>query len=267
VRTGSGEVRAVTAADYSSAGFVTGTIPAVIAGRDVVYSREVFTLDPALSFTGGSLLLTGSREREYFGAAVTLARRLSDGWMIRGYLNYGEAEWKVDDEYLRNNDPNRLTGGGDVDGDLFVTRSAGAGRGERFYQSSWSANLNGMVQIASDRPWGFNLSGNVQARQGHPMPFFAQLPGAGGELYTVGAVDDLGELRLGDVVTVDLRVEKELGLSAGGMGLVFGIDAFNVTNEGTALSRERNLSVGRAFFVNDTMGPRVFRMSVRLVWK
>ena len=62
-------------------------------------------------------------------------------------------------------------------------------------------------------------------------------------------------------------MEKELGLPGGRVKLLVGVDAFNITNEGTALSRERNLSLSRAFFVNDTMGPRIFRLGTRIVWK
>ena len=39
-------------------------------------------------------------------------------------------------------------------------------------QSTWSANLNGMYQVAPDRPWGFNFAANLFAREGYPLPYF-----------------------------------------------------------------------------------------------
>ena len=37
-------------------------------------------------------------------------------------------------------------------------------------QSSWSWNLNGMFQVAPDRPWGFNVAANLHGREGYPLP-------------------------------------------------------------------------------------------------
>ena len=47
----------------------------------------------------------------------------------------------------------------------------------------------------------------------------------------------------------------------------FGVDVFNVTNEGTELSRLRNLASGNRYFLNDNVSPRIYRLGVRLGWK
>jgi hypothetical protein len=67
-------------------------------------------------------------------------------------------------------------------------------------------------------------------------------------------------------MTADLRVEKEFALTSA-VNFTFGIDVFNVTNEGTELSRLRDLSAGNVFFLNDNISPRIYRLGVRLGWR
>jgi hypothetical protein len=229
----------------------------------------VFSLRDNFDFTGGTLLLNGARERDYLGTAETFTKRLANRWMLRGYVNYGDSEWSVPSEYTRNQDPNRSAnnaGGGDRDGDLYVTRSTGSGKGERFLQSTWSANLNGMYQVAPDRPWGFNLSAAIQAREGYPIPYFDNIETTDGSSRNVGVLSDLGAYRLDDLTTADIRLEKEFALTSA-VNFTFGIDVFNITNEGTELSRNRNLSTSNVFSLNDNVSPRIYRLGVRLGWK
>ncbi|HUP21339.1 MAG TPA: TonB-dependent receptor, partial [Thermoanaerobaculia bacterium] len=169
-----GVVRTLRASDYVFDSTFCGDIPAsnLSGGPAQSFCRDLFVRRPGLANTGGSLLLNGSRERDYLGASVTFTKRLANRWMLRGYVNYGDAEWDVPQDYLDNSNPNRSTGGGDRDGDLYLTASAGSGKGERFLQSTWTSNLTGMYQVAPDRPWGFNLSASVQAREGYPIPYF-----------------------------------------------------------------------------------------------
>ena len=275
-----GQVRTVTAGDYVldtgnealQNGRLVGTVSDPNAGGSAFnYSIPMFTLAPGLDFTGGQLLLNGSRQREYVGGAVTFTKRLANRWMLRGYVNFGEAEWDIDQEYLNNSDPNNnnITAdfdGGERDGDLFITRSTGSGKGERFLQSSWSANLNGLYQVAPDRPWGFNISASLQAREGYPLPYFNRVTTTDGTSRQVRVLDDYAEFRLDDLVTADIRIEKEFALTSA-VNFTFGLDAFNITNEGTELSRIRDLASTRAFYLNDNVSPRIYRLGVRLGWK
>ena len=249
-------------------GFLIGSLGGPNAGGGPFdYSVPVYSLRPGVALTGGQYLTNGTREREYLGYSVNFAKRLANRWMMRGYVNYGESEWKVDDEFLFHNDPNAAAGGGDRDGDLYLTLSAGSGKGQRFLQSSWSANLTGLYQIAPNRPWGFNLSGAVQAREGYPTPYFYNgLSTSDGVSRGINVVDDFSDFRLDDLVTLDLRIEKEFALSAA-VNFTFGLDVFNVTNEGTELSRQRDVSSSSLYFLNDNVSPRIYRLGVRLGWK
>ncbi|HVS16443.1 MAG TPA: TonB-dependent receptor [Thermoanaerobaculia bacterium] len=267
-----GEVRTATRNDYVADGFFTGTIPGGITGGPALsVNVPLFALDDRYELTGGQLLLNGSRQREYLGGAVTFTKRLANRWMLRGYLNYGDAEWDIDDEYLLNSDPNQNSitvnfDGGEVDGDVFVERSAGSGKGERFLQSAWSYNLNGLYQVAPDRPWGFNLSASIQGREGYATPYAAAVTGSDGIARTIRVTDFSDDYRLDDVMTTDVRLEKELALTSA-VNFTFGVDVFNVTNEGTELSRLRSITSGSRFFLNDNISPRIYRLGVRLGWK
>ncbi len=268
VRNSDGSVRTLNRNDYVADGFLTGSFDDPNSGGAAgTFNVPVFAEVGGLDFTGGSMLTNGSRERDYQGLAVNFTKRLSNRWMLRGYVNYGEAEWSIDDEYLFNSDPNLVSGGGDVDGQLYLTRSTGSGKGERFLQASWTSNLNGMYQVAPTRPWGFNLSASVQAREGYPVPYIfdANLT-SDGLTRDVNVVDDFNDYRLDDLATVDLRIEKEFSLSSA-VNFTFGMDVFNVTNEGTELSRVREINTSRAFFLNDNVSPRIYRLGVRLGWK
>ncbi len=267
-----GQVRTINQNDYVADGSLTGTIGDPNSGGPVSrYDVPLFALSQDFDFTGGSLLLNGSREREYEGIALTFTKRLANRWMLRGYVNYGQAEWKVDDEYRFNSDPNanNITvnfDGGEEDGDLFITRSTGSGKGERFLQSSWTANLNGLYQVAPDRPWGFNISASLQSREGYVTPYFFQTTTSDDVSRQIRVLDDYDDFRLDDLTTIDLRLEKEFALTSA-VNFTFGIDAFNITNEGTELSRIRDLSSSNAFFLNDNVSPRIYRLGVRLGWK
>ena len=155
-----GEVRLVNAGDFVSAGNVTGTIPGTGQG----YSREIFRFNPGgfLTDSGGDLMLNNGRGINHFGASVNVTKRLSNRWMLRGFIHFDDTEWDVPADYNARTNPNRAIG--DADGDIFL--QADTLRGTRFLQSSWSTNLNGMYQIAPDRAWGFNISGNIQGREG-----------------------------------------------------------------------------------------------------
>ena len=123
-----------------------------------------------------------------------------------------------------------------------------------------------MVQIAPLRPWGFNLSTNVLAREGSTTVYVVPHRGSDGAFRNIYVQDDFDDHRLDDVWVVDLRLEKQFAINES-TNLTFDIDAFNVANRSTELSRENELSSSRAFFLNDSLSPRIYRVGVRLSWK
>ena len=265
-------MRTITRFDFENDGTFTGSIPGGNSGGSAsTFAVPVFALTSDFDFTGGDFLLNGSREREYLGTALTFTKRLANRWMLRGFVNFEDGEWDVPQEYTDNSDPNAnnitaVFDGGEKDGDTYITIETGSGKGERFLQSAWSANLTGMYQVAPDRPWGFNLSASMQAREGFPTPYFGSVTTSDGTARQIRVVDSYEDYRLEDILTTDVRIEKEFALTSA-VNFTFGIDVFNITNEGTELSRLRDVTSLNAFFLNDNVSPRIYRLGVRLGWK
>jgi hypothetical protein len=263
--------RIATRNDYVPDGTVDTTLP---DGRQV--SVPIFALNPASEFSGGNLLLNGDREIGYTGAFINLTKRLSNRWMARGYFQFGEAEWDVPDSYLQFDDPNPFgccpaavsgSPGNDVDGGLAAIVSAGSGaKGDVVLQSSWSWNLNGMYQVAPDQPWGFNIAANLFGREGYVLPLMFETTGSDGNTRLIQLTRDIDDFRADDIFNTDVRIEKEFG-AAEDIGLTFSIDVFNVFNENYVLQRERDMATGSAWYLRETLSPRIYRLGARIAWR
>ncbi|MGB6335892.1 MAG: hypothetical protein WBG96_09825, partial [Thermoanaerobaculia bacterium] len=257
-----GAVRTASAAEYVPDRVVSGTLP-----DGSPYSVQTLAADPAgLASTSGQLLTGGVREIDFFGTSLTLTKRLTNQWMLRGFVNYNfKEEWDVPRSYFANNDPNRVQPGflnGSVaDGESFVTSANGF-----WLHSTWQWNLNGMYQVAPDRPWGFNIAANLYGREGYPIPYFQGVSGLDGIRRNIMVVDDITDFRYEDVFTTDLRLEKEFR-ATGNTSLTFSIDGFNIFNEGYVMRRYENLAAGNANWVRETLSPRIWRLGVRLNWR
>jgi hypothetical protein len=177
--------------------------------------------------------------------------------MARGFVNYiFKEEWNVPSSYFDNNDPNR-TGANVIDGQPFT---------ESGYVSSWQWNLNGMYQVAPERPWGFNVAGNLTGRQGYPNRYFRRTRGSDGINRAIMVVENSTDFRKDDVFVTDLRLEKEFAAS-GNTSLTFSIDGFNVFNKGYVLGINTNLGSSTVNWVTNTLSPRIYRLGVRVNWR
>src|SRR6185436_10673332 len=197
-------------------------------------------LRPGVSTRGGGFLTNGDREQEYKGAAITFNKRLANRWMLRGNFTWADWTWsKVPDSELEN--PTETLAGGTHEGDV-VMQGSGTGSGSKggiYINSKWSYSVNGLYQIAPDRPWGFNVAANLTGREGYPIPYWRRRGGGLARdnftLQSVSVVDDPDEFRFDDIHMVDARVEKEFSFSD--FGLTLGVDVFNVFNEAYVLQR------------------------------
>jgi len=232
-----------------------------------------YVLKPTLSTRGGAFLSNSSGQSStYKGASLALNKRLSNHWMMRGNFSY--SDWKFGSP---NGIPDltELLPGGNRSGDAVLV-GAGAGSGPKeyvFINSKWSGSLNGMYQVAPDRPWGFNAAGNLTARQGYALPYYVQvnLPGnyAGGptEDVLVGRPD---ANRLPDLYTFDARLEKELTFQS--FGLTLSVDCFNLFNSSTITQRVTALGIPASAtngpnYVYEILAPRVYRFGARLSFR
>jgi len=258
----SGDVRLARREDYVEETVLTGALPDATP-----FAVPVFALVPGLSLTGGSLLTTGDREIEVRGIALSVVKRLSGRWMLRGFLNYADTEWSVPESFFAFDDPTNLHPSIAADDDGQAVVEAQSRFAEIFLNSRWQAHLSGLYRVAPERPWGFDLAANLYAREGYPLPYTRSFVSAlDGQARLVQAVERVDDFRTDDLVTVDLRLAKELPLAGDRLGLTVGLDLFNALNEGTVLRRTLQLNSPRADFVNETLSPRVWRLGLRLSW-
>lgn len=271
-----GVVRPVTRADYAQVGTVQGSIPGGGNFSEPVFAlRSGVSLDPAR----GSFTRNSDLEQDYLGLNLTFNKRLSNRWLLRGFVNF--ADWTYENRNAADlQDPTR--GIGTTNGDQVLVRSAGSGsKGEVWISSQWSANVSGMYQVAPDRPWGFNVSADVNLREGFAIPYRTSISSRSGftgdsigRAPLVSATTD--SFRNDDVIMINTRIEKEFTFSD--FGLTIGIDGFNIFNNNDTLQTDGVLSssyfdnagvqVGgftntNANFVNETISPRIFRIGAR----
>ncbi|HEY6321562.1 MAG TPA: hypothetical protein VJA16_08410, partial [Thermoanaerobaculia bacterium] len=236
-----------------------------------------YQLRPGISTGKGLFLHNGDYETTFKGASLTFNKRLSNRWMMRGNFSYND--WYYNKAGDRP-DPSIQEAGGITDGNYVTQGSAvlqgsGNGSGSKawvYINSKWSFAVNGLYQIAPDRPWGFNVAGNLTGRQGYPTPLYETV---GVNTSTTGGTSQIqftssDSNRLDNIVDVDGRLEKEFTFQD--FGLTLGVDCFNLFNEAFILQKDARARV--AFnntngtgYINETLSPRIFRFGARLSFK
>jgi hypothetical protein len=243
----------------------TGTLP---DGRS--YTVSWWELRDGVTTRDGFRLENGDREQEYRGASLFLTKRLSNRWMMRGNVSWQDWQWDIPDS--ENEDPTDTIAGGVVDGTdvLQGSGTVSGAKGNVFINSGWSYSLNGLYQIAPERPWGFSLAANLTGREGYPLRYARRIGretivDAAGTGIDVPVVADADAFRYPDVHLLDLRVQKEFNLSD--LGLTLGVDVFNALNESYVLQRQGLLTKNNANHVQEIVSPRVFRLGARLSFR
>jgi len=239
------------------------------------YTVHYWELVPGVTTRNGFRLENGDREQEFRGASLTFNKRLANRWMLRGNVSWQDWTWQIPDS--ENEDPTDTIGGGVVDGTEVLQGSGTASgpKGNVFINSQWSYSLNGMYQIAPDRPWGFNVAANLTGREGYPLRYVDRINRAtiadnAGSGIDVPLNADPDAFRYPDIHVVDLRAEKELRFSD--VGLTLGVDVFNALNESYVLQRQGVLAQNGAprnnsDYVLEILSPRVYRLGARISFR
>jgi len=251
--------------DYVLADPVTGTLP-----NGQPYTLQYYELRPGVGTRNGFFLENGDREQDFKGASLTLDKRLSNRWMMRGNVSWQDWTWDIPDS--EKEDPTDTVAGGTVDGSQVLQGSGAASgsKGQVFINSQWSYSLNGMYQVAPDRPWGFNLAASLTGRQGYPIRYgrrifrdtLADTPGLG---IVVPVTSDVDRFRYPDIHTLDLRVAKDFHFSD--LGLTLSADVFNALNQSYVLQRQGVLGGSKGDHVQEILSPRVLRLGARLSFR
>ncbi|HEY7216001.1 MAG TPA: hypothetical protein VIC28_15360, partial [Thermoanaerobaculia bacterium] len=241
-----------------------------VAPNGQTYTVHYWELRPGVSTRNGFRLENGDREQNFLGASLVFNKRLSNRWMMRGNLSWQDWKWDIPDS--ENEDPTDTVAGGIVDGTEVLQGSGtvSGSKGNVFINSGWSYSLNGMYQIAPDRPWGFNVAANLTGRQGYPLRYVDRIvretiSDNGGTGRDIPVDADPDAFRYPDIHVVDLRVEKEFTFSD--VGLTLGADVFNALNESYVLQRQGVLGRNNSDFVTEILSPRVIRLGARFSFR
>jgi hypothetical protein len=243
---------------------------------------QTFRLRPGVQSRGGTLLENSDYGQTYKALSFTANKRLSNNWMLRGNVSWNDWEWDVPSNAIVNPQETANVTAGNRDGDRVVT-CVGTGSGAKgnvCISSEWSYSVNGMYQVAPDRPWGFNLAAAVNGHEGYANPYFlfrAKRAGFTNSTNTnLQATARPDDYKLDDVHVLDLRAEKEFKFDR--VGLTLGLDVFNVLNENTVLQRQRRITgdnqltgsnsndvaSSQADWVYEVLSPRILRVGVTL---
>ncbi len=243
---------------------VTGTLP---NGQVVTAPVYVIngTLPPGVYFTNRP-----NYTQDFDGAEITLTKRLSSGWMMRGNFAYNRPKQKVGAGACVDPNNKIYNSGEDADPGMcedggIVAPNAGGGSGsfgQVNLQAKWQFNLSGAYQL----PLGFTVAGNYFGRQGYPLAYYISdtaVRDGSSRVY----VTKIDAFRYGWVSQLDFRLEKNIPITST-IAATIGVDCFNVLNLTTVTQRNARLNVASAATgtnrIQETQSPRIFRFSGRV---
>jgi hypothetical protein len=209
----------------------------------------------------------------YDGLEVSLVKRMSNRWMFRGNFSWNDWKQQAGAEAPFNGDPTQVRVGAGCsvcDDSEVVEQSTGSGnKGGVWIDSDWVINLAGVYQIPVIET---NFGAAFTMRQGYPILYRHVYSGLPGGTKSV-LVTDIGEHRLDNPYSLDLRLSKDFQFS--GVGLEVSLDAFNVTNEQTILQRNADFAqttagetepTPTAHNILERQSPRILRFGARLTF-
>ncbi len=224
-----------------------GPIAGSLTYGDTTYDYEYWTL--AETKPAGTYLFNIPDYHEDFTALEFAAvKRLSHGWMLNASFTYQAYKIHYGERgYL---DPTNV---GILDGQ----------RAWGFPDSDWMAKLGFLYQF----PWGINVSGVANMRQGFTNLQRIYVPTPERGAVGLGSYMDIyiekpGATRLPAFCDVDLSLTKDIRFKDFGT-MTLCVDAFNVFNSATALSRFPYVNTSRHDAIESILNPRVIRFGMR----
>ncbi len=265
VEDASGNIRPHTRSDYCYSTDITGNIPYPIGNTDT-YSQPVYGFCDGITYTGASIIENGDREQTYGGLTLYFNKRLSNRWMLRGFLNIADWKWNVPDSELE--DPNHyLPGAHDGDSVLQGSGSGSGNKGAVYIKQDWSWSLNGLYQVAPEKVWGFDVAFALTGRSGYPIPYHERVTSgtSGLQRTTYILVTDNDKYSNPDIFLFDLSFQK--GFTFNDFNITAQLDIFNLFNNNSALQRRHRVNIGSAGWLLETVPPRIVRLGVRFKFR
>lgn len=259
VRDTDGDLRPALSTDYRLDHVESGLLP-----DGSPYAVPVYGLVSGVEYTGGSQLSNGDRTLRRRQFTAGFHRRMSGGFQLRGHVTLTEWRWRLGSKFFQFDDPTDETSGVDDAGIQRVDESGAGGPGSQAGAESgrWSFDVTTLYQVARNRPWGFDVGATLHGREGYRLDYALDVV-ADDRLRQV-EVESEG-LRVEDLVTVDLRLQKELRLRKFfGTDAVIALDVYNLLDSGAVLEREQSLRAPTNGEARRTLSPRVFQIGLRL---
>ena len=257
---------------YTSADYVLATTIHNPTGVTQVppYSVDVYRLKPGTPAPAFFALTNrDGYSQTYDGLELGLVKRMSNRWMFRGNVSWNDWKQDVEDEAIIDPTPYRTAFGCNTCDGSQVVQGSGTQSGSKgavWINSKWAINAAGVYQIPLIEA---NLGANFTMRQGYPILYVHPINPGGGEGAKQVLVTDIGDERLPNPYSLDLRLAKDFRFS--GIGLELAVDMFNVTNTQTVLQRNATLVAGGAANrtrndIREIQNPRVLRFGARFTF-
>jgi hypothetical protein len=265
-----GVTRLATAGDYVAgtlADLFTPTTTFLLPNGQRVRAVDVplYSLNPNLTTTSGTLLTNGDRRQRYVAGTITLTKRLADHWSAHAHFTLSDWTWQIGPNYVRYHDPTSLLFDelffSAHNGDYFEQSQGSGNKGNVFIGGRWSYNANALYQVAPNRAWGFDVVANVTGRQGYPTPPYVRVSGPFGRRFVLLA-PSVTTFRNPDIFVFDARIAKDFTFQA--FSLTLGVDGFNLLDRHTVLQVQTNAAATSAQQVFEVLSPRVFRFGATL---
>ena len=249
----------LTTADWAATTPLTGT-----TADGVAYDMPRFIPDATkVAANGGGRFLTNFDDyaTTFQGVELSINKRMSNRWMARlaASWNNPQEQYEMAIPVNENGNPTRSDTFPLIDGGQWAPRSGGSGSGDVFINQRWNFNVNGAYQM----PWGIEFAGNLFGKQGTPYPYFRNSAlGREGNVRIL-LNERLDSNRFETLWNLDLRAAKNVKFGARGSLQLIG-DLFNVMNNNTEITRERNAAATTFRVLGSNLSPRILRFGVRL---
>ncbi len=270
---------------YDCTTTVTGTNP--LTGAP--FSEPVCTLNAAAAaqstLRGAVMTNYGGMDVNYEGLEFTATKRLSNNWMLRGFLTLNNWERDFSGEPISNDraqcnfqsnnidgDPTNLEGGLAADGSAIGIQSCGSGNKRDIWVGTarWQGNVNFLYQL----PRGFSVSANVQGREGYAIPSYYQdsFADADGTEWTKKVqIGDVEDERYDDLFVFDLKLGKTFRME-GNTVVELSLEGFNLLDDDVVLQQGRRINSvppgNPAEFgaIREGLSPRIWRYGATITF-
>jgi hypothetical protein len=259
---------------------VSGTLPDGTPFSAPIYSLVGGTAT-ALANPGVFFTNRPNYTQEFNGLELTLNKRLSSGWMMRGSAAYNNTKQHVGKGACVDPTNGFYSSGEDSvpgaceDGGL-VAPNAGGGSGAFGFvnlSSKWQFNVSGAYQL----PLGFTVAGNFYGRQGYPIAYYIIDNGSADGLSRRAYVTTIDAQRYNWAHQLDFRLDKNIPITST-ISATLAVDVFNVLNDITITQRNAQIA-GKPYIptaaanaskangtqtIFETQAPRILRFSGRI---